>query len=77
MVEQRKRITLSLNLDIPEDRTILEFLEKVPRRARSDVIKEILFDAAQRDPPATACPEADLAESGKTEDPERIIDRMF
>ena len=44
----RIRITISLDTDSTSDRAVLEFLTGLPRRTRSEIIKEILFDALEK-----------------------------
>jgi hypothetical protein len=44
----RKRITLSLNTDVPGDREVFDFLAGLPRRTRSEIIKEILLEALEK-----------------------------
>ena len=46
-----KRITISLNPEILADKAILDFLSGLPKRTRSDMIKEILYDALKKDKP--------------------------
>ena len=75
----RKRITISLNTDTSSDKAIFEFLAGLPKRTRSEIIKEVLLDALERrdedsqsgshrtknagDPPGT--------------DPDEIIEKLF
>ncbi len=75
----RKRITLSLNTDAPADKVIFDFLIGLPRRTRSEIIKEILFDAleekdlsSRRDSPPTKN-KSDPEEI----DPDAIIEKLF
>jgi metal-responsive CopG/Arc/MetJ family transcriptional regulator len=75
----RKRITISLNLDITGDKAIFDFLSGLRRRIRSEIIKEILFDALdERD----ENPKPDSPTTTVTSDPERIdadeiIEKLF
>ena len=75
----RKRITLSLNTDDPADRAIFDFLTGLPRRTRSEIIKEILLDALEgKDQNA----QPDLPPTKNTSDPEEIdpeaiIEKLF
>ena len=75
----RKRITISLNLDITGDKAIFDFLSGLRRRTRSEIIKEILFAALdERNENA----KADLPTTIVTSDPERIdpdeiIEKLF
>jgi hypothetical protein len=75
----RKRITLSLNDEVSGDKAILDFLSGLPRRTRSEIIKEILLDAlekrdehAEPEPPTpnVVCAPEDI-------DPEEIIEKLF
>jgi hypothetical protein len=75
----QKRITLSLNDEISGDKSILDFLSGLPRRTRSEIIKEILLDALEKrdehaEPeaptPNVVCAPADI-------DPEEIIEKLF
>lgn len=78
MVAARKRITISLNADDPGDRSILDFLSALPRRARSEVMKEILLEAVQKDrqegSPNPFPPEERESEIA---DANRVIDNLF
>ena len=47
VVMPRKRITLSLDIDVPSDKAIFDFLTGLPKRTRSEIIKEILLDALE------------------------------
>jgi metal-responsive CopG/Arc/MetJ family transcriptional regulator len=75
----RKRITISLNLDITGDKAIFDFLSGLRRRTRSEIIKEILFDAleernenAKPDPPTITV----ISEPGGI-DPDEIMEKLF
>ncbi len=75
----RKRITISLNLDITGDKAIFDFLSGLPRRTGSEIIKEILFDALDE---RNENPKPDLPTTIVTSDPERIdadeiIEKLF
>jgi hypothetical protein len=79
MVMPRKRITVSLNLEIPGDKAIFDFLSGLPRRTRSEIIKEILSDALDKrdensqpdSPPTTNTSDAAVP------DPDEIIEKLF
>ena len=75
----RKRITLSLDADNPSDKAILDFLSGLPRRTRSEIIKEILLDALEKkDDRAEVKPQTPDALSGTDViDPEEIIEKLF
>ena len=75
----RKRITLSLNIDDAGDKAILDFIAELPKRTRSEIIKEILLDALEKrdenpqsDSPATA----NTRDPAGT-DPDEIIEKLF
>ena len=75
----RQRITLSLDADNPSDRAILDFLSKLPRRTRSEIIKEILLDALEkkddRGEPNTQL--SNIVSGPEVIDPEEIIEKLF
>ena len=75
----RKRITLSLDADNPSDKAILDFLSGLPRRTRSEIIKEILLDALERkDDRAELKPQTlDVVSVPEAIDPEEIIEKLF
>ena len=75
----RKRITLSLDADNPSDKAILDFLSGLPRRTRSEIIKEILLDALERkDDRAESKPRTpDVVSGPDVIDPEEIIEKLF
>jgi hypothetical protein len=75
----RKRITLSLDADSPSDKAILDFLSGLPRRARSEIIKEILLDALEkRDEHAEPeSPTPNVVSGPEDIDPEEIIEKLF
>jgi len=75
----RKRITLSLDADNPSDKAILDFLSGLPRRTRSEIIKEILLDALdKKDDCAEPKPRTPNVMSGPDViDPEEIIEKLF
>ena len=75
----RRRITLSLNNEVPDDRAILDFLSGLPRRTRSEIIKEILLDALERkDDRAELKPRTlDVVSGPDAIDPEEIIEKLF
>jgi hypothetical protein len=75
----RKRITLSLDADNPSDKAILDFLSGLPRRTRSEIIKEILLDALERkDDRAVLKPRTlDVVSGLEAIDPEEIIEKLF
>ena len=75
----RRRITLSLNSDFPADKAVLDFLSGLPRRTRSEIIKEILLDALEnRDetPQPDSPPTANTSDPAGT-DPDEIIEKLF
>ena len=75
----RKRITLSLNMDIPGDRLIFDFLTGLPPRTRSEIIKEILFDALEgrdENPHLDVPPTKNTGDPAGT-DPDEIIEKLF
>ena len=75
----RRRITLSLNSELTGDKVILDFLSGLPRRTRSEILKEILLDALERkDDRAELKPRTLDAVSGpEAIDPEEIIEKLF
>ena len=73
-----KRITISLDLEILADKAIMDFLSGLPKRTRSDMIREILYDALKKDKP----PEDSSAlsvENPRTHDTdaETVLDNLF
>ncbi len=75
----RKRITISLNTDVPGDRVIFDFLTGLPRRTRSEIIKEILSDALERrdeNPQPDSPPSKNAGDPAGT-DPDEIIEKLF
>jgi hypothetical protein len=75
----RKRITLSLNTDVPGDRVIFDFLTGLPRRTRSEIIKEILFDALEKRDESSQPDSAPTKNAGDPAgtDPDEIIEKLF
>lgn len=75
----RKRITISLNGEMPADKAVWEFISGLPRRTRSEIIKEILLDALEKqDERADVKPQTPDAVSGTDGfDPEEIIEKLF
>ena len=75
----RIRITISLDTDSTSDGAVLEFLTGLPRRTRSEIIKEILLDALEKqDERADVKPQTPNAVSGTDVfDPEEIIEKLF
>jgi hypothetical protein len=75
----RKRITLSIDAEIPSDKAILDFLSGLPRRARSEIIKEILLEALDRKDDRGEPNSQTSAIVGGPDviDPEEIIEKLF
>ena len=75
----RRRITLSLNTEIPSDKVLLDFLSGLPKRTRSEILKEILLDALdKKDDCAEPKPRTPNVMSGPDViDPEEIIENLF
>ena len=75
----KKRITLSLNDQVPGDKAILDFLSELPRRTRSEIIKEILLDALEKtdEHAEPKAPTRDVVSSPNVIDPEEIIEKLF
>ncbi len=75
----RKRITVSLNIDIPSERAIFDFLSELPRRTRSEIIKELLFEALDRrdEKPESDPPAATVTSDPEGIDPDEIIEKLF
>jgi hypothetical protein len=75
----RKRITLSLNIDDPGDKAIFNFLTGLPKRTRSEIIKEIIFDALEgrdENPQPDSPPIKNTGDPAGT-DPDEIIEKLF
>ena len=75
----RKRITISLNLDIAGDKAIFDFLGGLPRRTRSEIINEILLDALEKrdeNPQPDSPPTANTRDPAGI-DPDEIIEKLF
>ena len=75
----RKRITLSLDADNPSDKAILDFLSGLPRRTRSEIIKEILLDALENkdDRGESSTQTSHIVGGPELIDPEEIIEKLF
>jgi hypothetical protein len=75
----RKRITLSLNTDDPSDKAIFDFLAGLPRRTRSEIIKEILLDALDKrnESPKPDIPPTTNSRDLSGNDPDEIIEKLF
>ena len=75
----RKRITLSLNTDVPGDKGIFDFLAGLPKRTRSEIIKEILLDALEKrdEKPQPDSPPTTNKSDRAIFDPEEIIEKLF
>jgi hypothetical protein len=75
----RKRITLSLDIDAPSDKAIFDFLTGLPKRTRSEIIKEIIFDALEgrdENPQPDSPPTKNTGDLAGT-DPDEIIEKLF
>ena len=79
MVTPRKRITISLNTDVSADEAILNFLLSLPRKTRSEIIKEILLEALDKRDDLQKPPSPPLTQTSEAEgiDPEEIIEKLF
>jgi hypothetical protein len=79
MVRPAKRITISLDGDHPTDKAILDFLSGLPRRTRSEILKEILLDALEKKDAGAELkpPKADVVSGPDVFDPEEIIENLF
>ena len=75
----RRRITLSLNSELTGDKVILDFLSRLPRRTRSEIIKEILLDALEKKDAGAELkpPTPDIVSGPEVIDPEEIIENLF
>lgn len=75
----RIRITISLDTDSTSDRAVLEFLTGLPRRTRSEIVKEILLGALEKkDGGADLKPQTPIVVSAPDViDPEEIIEKLF
>jgi len=74
----KARITISFDTESSSDNAILEFLSGLPRRTRSEIIKEILLDALLRkDDCAEVKPPPDAPSSRESVDPDKIIEKLF
>jgi hypothetical protein len=75
----RTRITLSLDTDIPSDKAIFDFLTGLPKRTRSEIIKEILLDALEKrdENPKPDSPPTKNASGAAGTDPDEIIEKLF
>ena len=80
VVMPRRRITLTLNNEVPGDKAILDFISGLPTRTRSEIIKEILLDALERkdgrrEPDFTT--NLGYVSGPDVIDPEEIIEKLF
>jgi len=75
----RKRITLSLDIDAPGDKAIFDFLTGLPKRTRSEIIKEILLDALEKKDENSKPASPLTTKSGDAAgfDPDEIIEKLF
>jgi len=75
----RKRITLSLNDEVSSDKAILDFLSGLPRRTRSEIIKEILLYVLEKkdDRREPTSQTSDIVSGPEAIDPEEIIEKLF
>lgn len=75
----RKRITISLDGEMPADKAVWEFISGLPRRTRSEIIKEILLDALEKkDDRAELKPRTlDVVSGPEATDPDEIIEKLF
>ena len=75
----RRRITLSLNSELPGDKVILDFLSGLPRRTRSEILKEILLDALERkhDRGEPNSQTSNIVRGLDVIDPDEIIEKLF
>lgn len=73
-----KRITISLDLETSADKAIMGFLSALPRRTRSDMIKEILYDTLKKDRPPedSSVPSVEIPRAHDT-DAETVLDNLF
>ena len=75
----RTRITLSLDTDALSDKAIFDFLTGLPKRTRSEIIKEILLDALEKsdeNPKPDSPPTTNASDAAGT-DPDEIIEKLF
>jgi hypothetical protein len=75
----RKRITLSLNIGVPSDKAIFDFLTGLPKRMRSEILKEILLDALEKrdEKPPPDSPPTTITSDAAGIDPDEIIEKLF
>ena len=75
----RKRITLSLNTDDPDDKAILDFITGLPKRTRTEIIKEILLDALEKRDENQARESRAVVKTvdATGTDPDEIIEKLF
>jgi hypothetical protein len=75
----RKRITLSLNIGVPSDKAIFDFLAGLPKRTRSEIIKEVLLDALEKgdEKPLPDSPPTTNKSDRAILDPDEIIEKLF
>lgn len=73
-----RRITISLNLEISADKAIMDFLSGLPRRTRSDMIIEILYDTLKKDKPPGDSPALSVEiPRAHDADAETVLDNLF
>ena len=77
MVMPRRRITISLDSDGPADKAVLHFLSGLPRRTRSEIIKEILLDALEKGDEKSDPPPTENTSDPAGTDPDEIIEKLF
>ena len=79
MVMPRKRITLSLNDEVSGDKAILDFLSGLPKRTRSEIMKEILFEALdmREEKPSSDVSVTTMTSDPPGVDPDEIIEKLF
>jgi len=75
----RTRITISLNSEVPADKAVWEFISGLPRRTRSEIIKEILLDALEKQDERAdvKLQTPDAVSATDVIDPEEIIEKLF
>ncbi len=70
---------MSLDIDAPGDKAIFDFLTGLPKRTRSEIIKEILLDALEKkhDNPKPDSPLTTKSDDAAGFDPDEIIEKLF
>jgi hypothetical protein len=73
----KKRITVSLDTDVPCEKALLDFVTGLPKRTRSEILKEVWLDALEKKEEKPSPDPPPISNDLPGIDPDEVVENLF